>query len=257
MQELSSEAYAPDGTVWWQLEKWPGTNLPFGDEAKIAAWLASTRFIGELFTTDDLRVALGDGLERNGREHLQRRLRELRDRDKWRIPSKKYERTIPVGHYRLDFIGWHPGVGPRPKKLNTISAKTRRIVIERDGRRCQICNIGAGEPYPENPAKTAVMTVGHVTPSSYEGSASISNLQAECSFCNETMRSDTGRPESIEEMRGAIRDLNRKDLEKVQNWAEVGHRTQDKADTTYDRIRMLSPGDRDKIVVELATMIGR
>lgn len=254
--QLSSEAYAPDGTLWWQLKTWPGKTRKLGDEIKIAAWLASTKFVGEQFTTEDIRIALGDGLEKNDKEHLQRRLRELRNRDGWAIPSKKYDRTLPLGHYRLDFVGWHPHLGPRPKRTGGVSAKTKRIVIDRDGRRCQVCGIGANEPYPDRPNKVAVLTAGHITPGSFKGADDLSNLQAECSLCNEAIRSDTGRPETYEEVIGEFRLLKKTELERIHSWTAQGHRTRDKADAAYDRFRMLSPGDKIKIEAELKKMLG-
>src|SRR4051812_23288321 len=62
------------------------------------------------------------------------------------IPSNADDRTLPVGTYRLEKKGWHPGLGEREKE-DGISNGKRRRVIERDGRRCVVCGVGSGEPY--------------------------------------------------------------------------------------------------------------
>jgi hypothetical protein len=253
------EAYAPDGTPWWQLKTWPGSTAKFGDEPRIAAWLAFNKEIGELFTTAEIRDALGDALEldhRNEKEHLQRRLRQLRDHDGWLIPSKKYDRTLPVGHYRLDKVGWHPALGDRPRRPSAVSAKTRRLVLIRDGSRCVICGVGAGEPNPGRPDTVAAMTVGHVSPGSYGGSGDLSNFRTECAECNEAIRSGTGLPESFDVALESVQSLKMAELTRLYDWLVAGHRTRDRLDQIYDRIRMMSPGNKDRIVRTLGSMLG-
>ena len=80
------EAFAPDGNLWWNLATWPNRKQAFGDERKIAAWLAFNKKLGDRFTLPELREALVDGLKNNDAEHLNRRLRALR-KDGWSVPS--------------------------------------------------------------------------------------------------------------------------------------------------------------------------
>ena len=182
-------------TPWWELDTWPGTRKSLGDEPRIAAWLAANKAVGETFTTEELREALGHRLSdtsRNDREHFQRRIRELRSvRDGWVFPSVKHDRNVESGNYRLDKIGWHPALGKRPPNPTAVSAKVKREVLERDNYRCFHCGVIAGEPYPHDPEKLAVMTVGHVVPAEFGGPGTASNLRAECAHCNEAFGSAT------------------------------------------------------------------
>lgn len=232
-RRYSNAAYAADGKLWWESD--------IGDEQKIASWLAFNKSVGDVFTTQELRDALGN----NSNEHFQRRVRALRDqRDGWQIPSRKYDRSLGPGQYRVDKVGWHPALGVRPIDNTAISARTRRGVLERDNFRCALCGVIAGEPYPGNPAHTAVLTVGHVTPRDRGGSGRPSNLRTECAICNETVRSDTRASESFEVLRISIDNLRTADRAKLLEWVQAERRVRDQVDEAYDRYRMLSPGDQ-------------
>jgi hypothetical protein len=249
------EAYAPSGELWWELETWPGTRRPFGDERKIAAWLAFHVDEGDTFTMRDLRNALGDELIPNDAEHLNRRLRALRP-DGWLVPTNKDDRTLPVGVYRLDQKGWHPGLGARPRK-QLVSQGMRRRILDRDGRRCVVCGVGEGEPYPNEPGTRAVLTVGHRLPQEMGGrSDDPNNLQAECKRCNEPVRQEMGIPESLDDVLLDVRRLKKDELRRLLAWMQTGHRTRDRLDSVYDRARALSAGEREQLVGRLRLMLG-
>jgi 5-methylcytosine-specific restriction endonuclease McrA len=249
------EAYALPGQLWWQLSKRPGTNRDFGDEPKIAAWLAFNKRPGEFFTTEELRTSLGSNLSeksRNNKEHFQRRIRELRSkRDGWVFPSVKHDRNLDVGNYRLDKVGWHPALGNRPKDLSKVSAKNRRLVLERDHSRCFHCGAIATEPHPANPSKPTVLTVGHIVPVELGGSGEPSNLRAECAECNEASRSDTKAPESYEGLVTSIDNLSNAEKKRLLEWIERGHRSRDKVDSAYDRFRLLVGTDKSRFASHL------
>jgi hypothetical protein len=136
LKRYRPEDYAPDGTLWWQLKTRPGTKrAKFGDEPKIAAYLAHLG-MDAVFTMRSLRAALGEETIPNDAEHLNRRLRQLRLRDKWEIPSARDDGALDADQYRICEIGWHPGTGlPRPRSAAP-SAAIRRKVFERDKRTC-------------------------------------------------------------------------------------------------------------------------
>lgn len=253
-----SFAYAPNGELWWKLTRTPGKDSAYGDERKIAAYLASTKKVGDLVTTRELREQLAPNPETpNTNEHLQRRLRSLRgERDGWVIASKKDDRSLPPEHYRIDKIGWHPGLGDRPPNRQVVSAKTRALVLTRDGSRCQVCGVGDGEPYPENPDRKAVMTVGHIVSQHFGGGNDRGNLRTECALCNEQMRSEGTQPESFEEVWSAVRSLSTPSLRRLNEWLAQGKRTRDALDETYDRIRKLRPDDTARVKQDLANLLG-
>jgi len=249
------EAYAPGNVLWWELRHWPGTRRKFGDEQKTAAWLAFNVNEGETFTMRDLRRALGEDPDvPNSAEHLNRRLRNLRP-DGWVIPSNKDDRTLPVGTYRLDKKGWHPGLGPRPKR-DGISDGKRRRVFDRDGSRCVVCGIGRGEPYPDKPESKAVLTVGHRVPRELDGSTELDNLQTECKRCNEPVRQEMGVPETLRALLPEVRNLRKEELRSLLSWLEVGHRVRTRLDLIYDRARRLSTEERDDLKQTLRKMLG-
>lgn len=249
-------AYADEGVLWWELDTWPGKKSPLGDEPRIAAWLAYNKAVGDTFTTDELREALGHRLSktsRNDREHFQRRIRQLRSvRDGWIYPSVKHDRTIESGNYRLERVGWNPALGKRPKDPTKVSAKNRLLVLERDHYRCFHCGVISGEPYPEQPEDDARMTVGHVLPAEFGGSGEPSNLRAECALCNEASRSDTRTPETYESVNVTVNNLNTRDRQRLAEWIEAGRRGRDRVDEAYDKARLLSPGDRMRLAKMLA-----
>lgn len=128
-------------------------------EPSIAAYLWFEVKTGDKFTMRQLRDALGEH-DPNADEHLNRRLRTLRQRG-WELPSYKDRPGLKPDEYLLVKKGdrLRLGEGKRPP---AISQRARRIVLDRDGNRCVICGIGAGEPYPED-GKPARMTIGHRT----------------------------------------------------------------------------------------------
>jgi hypothetical protein len=255
--EYPSEAYAPDQkTLWWELEVRPGTRSQrFGAEPKLAAWLAFNVEVGESFSMRDLRAAIGAAAP-NDDEHLNRRLRRLRQ-DGWDIPTTKDDATIRPGSYRLDAMGWHPGLGARPF-ANNISDADRRRVLERDGRRCVVCGVGAGEPYPEEPQSPAALTIGHRIPLALGGnSKDISNLQTECARCNEPVRNALRPPEALESLRPDVTSLGRADASRLLSWMVSGYRGRDRVDQIFDRARQLSAAERIILTELLRSKIGR
>lgn len=250
------EAFAPNGELWWELKKWPDRNQDFGDERKIAAWLAFNKNPGDKFTLPELRDALGDGLVKNDAEHLNRRLRALR-KDGWEVPSGKHDPSVGPTGYRLDKIGWHPALGPRPKDPSKFSHSTRVMVLKRDGSRCVICGVGDGEPYPDQPDRKAVMTVGHRIAGQFLGTGSLDNLQTECSLCNESIRAGGGIPESYSEVLYSVQNLKKGEKAILLEWLETGRRSRSPLDTAFDRARKLSFPDKQALIGELRRILGR
>ena len=250
------EAFAQNGKLWWTLDTWPDRKLRFGDERKIAAWLAFNKKPGDRFTLPELREALGDGVKINNAEHLNRRLRSLR-KDGWIVPSGKHDSSVGASGYRLEVIGWHPALGSRPKDPAHVSNATRVMVLKRDGSRCVICGVGDGEPYPDQPERKAVMTVGHRVAGHFLGTGSLDNLQTECALCNESIRAGAGLPETYEQVLYAVRELKKTEKGTLLEWLSTGQRTRSSLDKVFDRARKLSHGDRDALIAELRRTVGK
>ncbi|SNS47911.1 hypothetical protein SAMN05216276_101058 [Streptosporangium subroseum] len=246
------QAYAPSGELWWRLKFAPGTRRTFGDEQKLAAWLTFNVEEWGTFTMGDLRRALGEDVPNNA-EHLNRRLRNLRP-DGWRIPSNADDRTLPVGTYRLEVKGWHPGLGPRPKS-DAVSDGDRRRVFDRDDRRCVVCGVASQEPYPDESNAKAVLTIGHRIARNLGGSVELDNLQTECKRCNEPVRNELGIPETLAALLPEVRRFRKQDLETLLSWLQAKQRIRNRVDTAYDRTRRLSATEREELVQTLRDIV--
>jgi hypothetical protein len=244
------EAYAPDGTLWWRLETWPDSHRPFGDERKLAAWMTFNLEVGDTFTIRDLRMVWGSEAE-----HFNRRLRRLRP-DGWELASARDDGSLAADEYRLRAKGWHPGqVEDRPVRSG-VSQGVRRRVFDRDGRRCVVCGVGSGEPYPGEPRSKAVLTVGHRIPGARNGSSrDLSNLQTECGRCNEPVRDEMSPKERLADLLPEIRLMGRSEKSKLESWLLEGRRTRDRTDEMYDRLRTLGHAERAEAEIELRRML--
>lgn len=240
LREYPDAAYhKPTGKLWWELREGdPNSRGATGSRARMASWLFWNMEIGGTFTTKQLRRELQDD-----HEHFQRRQRELK-KIGWKYITSK---NVPdLGDVCiLQEKGWWPGANePKPAE-DLIHANVRRQVFERDGRCCVICGRAAGEPQPDG--STTVLTVGHVVPSSHGGTATLGNLQTECSQCNETMRANTGayaNPLSIVEM---VKDLRLSERKELFEWIELGSRQRSKVEDVYQQYRLGSPAVKSAV----------
>lgn len=247
--------HSPDGTPWWQVRTTPGTQKQkFGGEKRLAAYLNFNVAVGDTFTMRQLRQELGAGGLAEDAEHLNRRLRRLRP-DGWGITSNKDDRSIPSDTYRLDAIGTRVWLGER-NRASTISDLVRRQVLERDDHTCVVCGVRAGEEYDDLPGKFARLTAGHRVPGQRQGGATLDELQAECSRCNETVRDRIGNPETYAEVLPEVRGLKSSELKDLRKWLAAGQRTRSKTEQVHARIRRLAPSERVRMTETINRIIG-
>ncbi|AGL21528.1 HNH endonuclease [Actinoplanes sp. N902-109] len=228
----------------------------FGDEQKIPAFLAAHVGKGGVFTMRMLRAALGEGAMPNDKEHLNRRLRTLRRRDGWTIASQRDDGSLEHDEYRVVEIGWHPGTG-RARPINdSPSDNTRRYVHERDGRRCVICGIAAGEEYDDD-GKVARLTLGHRVPGKrLTRTATMDELQTECSRCNESVRDELVDPPTLPQVLPSIRLLPVAIKRELFHRLRDNRRVRTRADDAHESARRLSSSEREQLIRELQAMIG-
>jgi 5-methylcytosine-specific restriction endonuclease McrA len=255
MTPYPSDAHSPSGEPWWQLRIWPGKKkAKFGGEPKIAAWLMFNTKVGGIFTLKYLREALGGIGEPNDDEHLNRRLRKLRDYG-WTVHSGRDDANLKQDEYRLAIVGKPIWLGKAQFTKKTVSNKIRRQIIDRDGHRCVICGVGAGESYPGERGTRARLTVGHFVADSLRGPNYPANLRTECSRCNEPAKEESARSESAEELWPRIRGLGRADKARLLAWAENGQRDRDDVDRLFDQYRCLPAAQRDELRMKLAQAV--
>lgn len=257
MGRYGPEAYAPDGTLWWRLTIAPGKKrLKFGDEQKISAYLACHVGQDGTLTMRMLREALGEETVPNDKEHLNRRLRNLRRRDGWTIASQRDDGSLSHDQYRIVKIGWHPGTGtPRPAD-DQPKDSTRRKVYERDAGKCVICGIGSREEYEDQPGRTARLTLGHRIPGMrLSKEATVDELQTECARCNEPVRDEMHDPPSLFEVLPSLRGLSGKEKRELLRRLLNNRHTRTKLDELHDQARRLSASEREQLMDELRKMV--
>lgn len=235
------------GKLWWELSEADHISGTWGALPRMASWLRWNVEIGERFSTQQLRSALGVG-----QEHFQRRQRELRDLG-WRYLSSKEEPSLGEDCV-LEEYGWWPGIGPRPKK-EAISSKLRRQVFARDGARCVLCGRAAGEQYEDGAFVT--LTAGHIIPASHGGRAVLENLRTECRLCNESSGADTGSVLDSQAVLERVRTLKKADRLELLHWIATGQRVRSDLDRAFDMVRLGGPHVRDVVVKYLENVARR
>jgi hypothetical protein len=243
-----------EGVPIWKLSTYPGKKQRFGGTSKLAAYLYFNVNVGDTFRIADLRQQLSEDDAVYTASALERRWRSLKEQG-WRYASYKDERGLPTDTYRLLAKGNRVWLGERTKRAS-ISASIRRKVFERDLNRCVICGIGVGEPYEDEPASRARLTVGHRTAGARLSDASLDNLQTECSRCNEPVGDVPPNPEVFDEVMAAVSKLGSRDKITLLEWIESRRRHRNKLDDAFDRIRRLSESERARIVERLRELTG-
>ncbi|WP_372408484.1 HNH endonuclease [Streptomyces luteireticuli] len=251
----NEEFRASDGTPFWELSRFPGTNRRFGQERRLAAWLWFNKAVGDIFTMNELRDALGPNIVGES-EHLNRRLRKLRAVG-WVLPSYKDDDSLKPDEYRVEAKGVRYWLDEDRKahKSFSPSRRTRRLVLERDGGRCVVCGIAAKESYPGEPDKKAKLTIGHRVPQERlrtRGAADdLDNWRTECAWCNETVRDEIPDPQQYDEVVAQVKRLSRRDRRTLLNWLHRGERTRSDLDRVYDQSRALTHNERESLITHL------
>lgn len=250
MSGYPPDAFSPDGTLWWEQELIPGGRQRLGVSKRIAAWIYFNLDIGATVTMRQLRAIVSNDGRPNTDEHFNRRFRELRDSG-WKLVSNKEDSSLGSDEYRLETRGsrtWIEGDVPQRTKL---SARIRRQVFERDGKRCQICGIGANEEYPNEPGTTARMTVGHVRANALDGGIDMLNLRTECSRCNEPIRDEVSSGEVLDTVWPQVRRLSKGEKQTLLIWIEHGSRPPTEVAMIFDVTKALTAAERLELLSRL------
>ena len=145
--------------------------------------------INVVVTNRQIQEAAGAGVT-----EWARRVRELRENEKWKILTHNDLESLSPGQYLLME---KPPENPVVTFEDTISAKLRAEVFDRNGFTCQSCGLCPGDIDPYTNRKVR-LHVGHIKDKNLGGKAELSNLRTLCSTCNQGAKNITAvKPESI------------------------------------------------------------
>jgi hypothetical protein len=221
----------------------------FGTRVRVALWLADKVGQGGTFTSQELRAAMP------GVEQIDRRMRDLRPAG-WVIHTYRDRPGLKRDELLLDSIGlpvWEKE--HRAAGIRVITARIRQQTFERDGYRCIRCGVLAGESYPDDPATTARLTVGHVTPHKHQAAGSPEYV-TECARCNEAVKHLTATLPSVEAVWDRAAELRKPDKIKLLAWLVQGRREPTAVERAASMIFQLPAEAREEIKTRLAAVVG-
>ncbi len=145
--------------------------------------------IGNVVSSAQIRNAAGRGVT-----EWARRVRELREDERWPILTNNDRADLKPGQYLL--------AEPPPEKSpvnfsKPISAKLRAQVLDRNGFTCQMCGLSPGDVDPSTGRKVR-LHIGHIKDKILGGKDELSNLRTLCSTCNQGAKNITAlKPDSV------------------------------------------------------------
>jgi hypothetical protein len=164
--------------------------------------------IGKIVTSIQVRDAAGIGVS-----EWARRLRELREDEKWPILSHNDSADLKPGQYLLKEAP--PEKSPL-RFSRRISAKLRAEVLDRNGFTCQMCGLSPGDD-PSTGRKVR-LHIGHIKDKSLGGKDELMNLRSLCSTCNQGAKNITGEKPSVIWLLSQIRRAGQDEQRAVFDW---------------------------------------
>lgn len=175
-------------------------------KGRIADYLRA--HVGEIVTAKELQAVAEPVSE------WARRVRELRDEDRWPIATNHDTNALKPGEYLLEHEP--PKDGARTFKRG-ISQRVRAEVFDRDGSTCQMCGLAAGDTDPET-GRIVRLHLGHIVDKSLGGSDEASNLRTLCSSCNQGAKNLTQQKPTAIWLLAQVRRANLADQREVFDW---------------------------------------
>ena len=144
--------------------------------------------VGRVIESRELQAAA------DGAVQYSRRVRDLREKEGWKILTHNDRATLRPGQYLIEEV---PPEYSGVKFSSGISKKLRAQVLDRNGFTCQMCGLSPGETDPET-GRTVRLHIGHIKDKSLGGKEELTNLRALCSTCNQGAKNvTTEKPTTI------------------------------------------------------------
>jgi 5-methylcytosine-specific restriction endonuclease McrA len=180
-----------------------------GSKERIRQFLLAN--VGRMVTSTQIRDAIGTEVT-----EWARRVRELREDEKWPILTHNDRVDLKPGQYILTDIP--------PEKAGIlfsrpISAKLRAEVLDRNGFTCQMCGLTPGDIDPSTGRKVR-LHIGHIKDKSLGGKDELSNLRSLCSTCNQGAKNITGEKPTWIWLLAQIRRAGQDDQRAAFDWLQ-------------------------------------
>lgn len=199
-----------------------------GTRVRVALWLHSE--VGEhgTFTKAQLRDAFP------GVEQVDRRMRDLRA-EGWIIATYRQDRSLSADELRLVREGgriWERGY--RSRAASSVTDKERQATFAADGYACRHCGIMGGDTYPDDPVRTATLTLARVP--AVPGAA----LLTLCDRCHAGAQDQPADGSVLDDL-GLLDDAQRA---RLAAWVTRGARPDQPEEALWRRYRRLPAGAR-------------
>lgn len=167
--------------------------------------------VGEVVTSRQLQEVAAPASE------WARRVRELRDEERWPILTDKDLDRLSPGQYLLKEL-------PPEKKdvvfARKISSKLRAQVLDRNGFTCQMCGLTPGD-VDEHTGRKVRLHIGHIVDKSLGGRDELSNLRTLCATCNQGAKNITTEKPSLIWLLSQVRRATESDQKALQEWLDT------------------------------------
>lgn len=168
--------------------------------------------IGRVITSMEIRDAAGSDVS-----EWARRVRELREDEKWPILTHHDNAGLKPGQYLLKEAP--------PKKAavsfsRNISGRLRAEVLDRNGFTCQMCGLTPGEIDPDT-GRMVRLHVAHIVDKNIGGKEELSNLRALCSTCNQGAKNITAIKPTTIWLLSQVRRAGQEEQREVLNWLRM------------------------------------
>lgn len=218
----------------------PDLKAKTGTMARGALWLKQVVGEGNTFTKQQIKEAFPDVTQAD------RRIRDLRDYG-WVIHTNTQDATLSAGDQRLVCIGaavWDKHARAAASQKKALSQKERNEVLANDEYMCRTCGITGGEPYPDNPVLSAVISVANHEVVGDDGAVTTMPVTQ----CRRCMSGSKGRHVRLDKV---LKDADRLDpVQKVEfaAWIREGRRRWTDLERLWSRYCAL-PSDA-RVVIE-------
>ena len=203
-----------------------------GSRIRVAAWLLTEVGVGSTFTKAMLREAFPRI------EQIDKRMRELRPSG-WRIDTARQDPSLKLNELRFVEMG-SPVWNPSKESTLRLTARERKIVLERDGYACVTCGISAGVPYHNEPLRRAYVAPKLVGTATHGIDAHVT----ECDMCRAASR---GSPVSTDLVERAVR-LGPKERQCLIALLSLSCRSRSAVEQIWPELRRTAPEQRDLVL---------